>query len=340
MSTSDLTHDGHSAWPVPQPTPHDQAAWLTGHIGRVRATRAGLAWFFDPTSPVLHDLLEGRLPFTGIDQLADQTLTAAAGVRREIRHLTPAALRAGAAAAVSEAAASGMRVVVPEDTEWPTGLADLTAPGRRPAGTAALCLWVRGNSALSAASRRSIALVGARAATAYGLHVAQEFGYELACRGWTVVNTGGFGVDGAAQRGALSDHGLSVAALPCGLDRPHPAGHESLFERIAERGVLVSMWPPGATPARDRAVVNRALLAALACGTVVVEAAAVSGALSTLHYSVAAGRPAMVVPGPVTSAMSAGCHRALRDIPQVRLVTGAVDVIAELSAAGSDGGDR
>jgi DNA processing protein len=154
------------------------------------------------------------------------------------------------------------------------------------------------------------------------------------------VNSGGFGIDGAAQRGALSDHGLGVAALPCGLDRPHPAGHESLFERIAESGLLVSMWPPGSTPARDRAVANRALLATLGCGTVVVEAAAISGALSTLRHTVAAGRPAMVVPGPITSALSAGCHRALRDIPQVRLVTGAVDVIAELSAAGPDGGDR
>jgi DNA processing protein len=201
-------------------------------------------------------------------------------------------------------------------------------------------LWVRGNWTLAYALQTSIAVVGARAATPYGLHLAEELGYELTRDGWTVVNSGGFGIDGAAQRGALSDHGLGVAALPCGLDRPHPAGHESLFERIAERGLLVSMWPPGSTPARDRAVANRALLAALASGTVVVEAAAISGALSTLRYTVAAGRPAMVVPGPVTSALSAGCHRALRDIPQVRLVTGAVEVIAELSVTGTNRRDR
>jgi hypothetical protein len=149
MSTSDLSHDGHSAWPIPQPPPPTPAAWLTGHIEGVRATRAGLAWLFDTTSPVLHGLLDGRLPFTGIDQLTDQTLTAAAAVRREIRHLTPAALRAGAVAAPAEAARSGMRVVIPEDTEWPSGLADLTDPGRGPAGTAALCLWVRGNWTLA-----------------------------------------------------------------------------------------------------------------------------------------------------------------------------------------------
>ncbi|MDT4993645.1 MAG: processing protein [Actinoplanes sp.] len=340
MSTSDVSHYGRSPRPIPQPAPPTPAAWLSGHIDQVRAARAGLAWLFDPAAPVLRDLLDGRLPFTGIDQLTDQTLTEASGVRREIRHYTPAALRAGAAAAVTKAAASGMRVVVPEDTEWPAGLADLSDPGRAPAGSAALCLWVRGDWTLAYVLQTSIAVVGARAATAYGLHVAQEFGYELASRGWTVVNSGGFGVDGAAQRGALSDHGLGVAALPCGLDRPHPAGHQSLFERIAGSGLLVSMWPPGSEPGRDRAVVNRALLAALACGTVVVEAAAVSGAISTLRHSVAAGRPAMVVPGPVTSAMSAGCHRALRDIPQVRLVTGAVEVVAELSAADVNGGDR
>jgi DNA processing protein len=149
MSTSDLGCDGRSPWPIPQPAPPEPAAWLTGHVDEVRAARGGLAWLFDPASPVLHDLLDGRLPFTGIGQLTDQTLTAAAGVRREIRHLTPAALRAGAAATVGQAERSGMRVVIPEDTEWPAGLADLTAPSRGPTGTAALCLWVRGNWTLA-----------------------------------------------------------------------------------------------------------------------------------------------------------------------------------------------
>jgi DNA processing protein len=305
-----------------------------------RRARAGLAWLLDPSAPVLRNLAHRQLADMPLDHLLNRTLATTGGLRREVRHLTNAALRAGATNAVAQAVAYGMRVVIPNDPEWPVGLADLADPARDPAQPAALCLWVRGDYSLATVLDRSVAVVGARAATAYGQHVATDLGTELARHGWTIVATGGYGIDAAAQRGALCVDGLVVAAIPGGLDRPYPAGNAPLFEQIADQGLLVSMWPPGAEPTRDRAVVNRALLAVLARGTVLVEAAVLSGSLTTLHQSVAAARPAMAVPGPITSVMSAGCHHAVRDLPQVRLVTGAVQIIAELSPVGTDQGSR
>ena len=115
-----------------------------------------------------------------------------------------------------------------------------------------MCLWVRGDRPLADAFARSVAVVGARAATSYGNHVATELAYGLANRGWTVVSGGAFGIDAAAHRGALAGSGLTAAILACGVDRPYPSAHASLFERIAEEGLLVSEWPPGAEPHRHR----------------------------------------------------------------------------------------
>ena len=157
---------------------------------------------------------------------------------------------------------------------------------------------------------RSVAIVGSRASTAYGEHVAGELGHQLAERGWTVVSGGAFGIDAAAHRGALAAEAPTVAVLACGVDRPYPAAHGALLHRIAETGLLVSEWPPGAAPHRHRFLVRNRLIAALTRGTVVVEAAARSGAQATARRARKLGRQVLVVPGPVTSAMSVGLPRA------------------------------
>jgi DNA processing protein len=123
-----------------------------------------------------------------------------------------------------------------------------------------------------------VAVVGARASTAYGEHVAGELGAGLGERGWTVVSGGAFGIDAAAHRGALAVEGTTVAVLACGVDRVYPSAHGALFSRIAESGLLVSEWPPGSAPLRHRFLVRNRLIAGLTRGTVVVEAAARSGA--------------------------------------------------------------
>ena len=108
-----------------------------------------------------------------------------------------------------------------------------------------LALWVRGPARLDELVDRSVAIVGSRASTAYGEHVAAELGHQLGERGWTVVSGGAFGIDAAAHRGALAAEAPTVAVLACGVDRPYPAAHGALFHRIAETGLLVSEWPPG-----------------------------------------------------------------------------------------------
>ncbi|MCF6505826.1 DNA-protecting protein DprA [Blastococcus sp. MG754426] len=244
----------------------------------------------------------------------------------------------------------GARLVVPEDDEWPAyALHALTVAvaeepvdrkdqtDRTRALVPPVALWVRGAARLDVLTERSVAVVGARASSAYGEHVAGELGHQLGERGWTVVSGGAFGIDGAAHRGALAAGAPTVAVLSCGVDRPYPAGNGALFHRIAEDGLLVSEWPPGCAPLRHRFLVRNRLIAALTRGTVVVEAAARSGAQATAHRAQKLGRPVMVVPGPVTSALSVGCHELLRDehVGAV-LVTSAAHVVEAVGRLGED----
>lgn len=220
----------------------------------------------------------------------------------------------------------GGRFVVPGDMEWPTQLDDL--------GEAApLGIFVRGSD-LRLAAVRSVAVVGARAASEYGLHVAGEMAADLASRGWAVVSGGAYGIDAAAHRGCLVAGGTTVAVLACGVDVAYPRGHSALLERIAGDGVVVSELPPGCAPTRVRFLHRNRVIAALARGTVVVEAAFRSGAISTAAHANELGRFLMAVPGPITSPMSAGSHRLLQAEPPARLVTGADDVVEQVGAIG------
>jgi DNA processing protein len=222
---------------------------------------------------------------------------------------------------------SGIRLVCPGDEEWPPQLADLG--DEQP-----YALWLRGTVDLRFACQRAVAVVGSRAATAYGCYVAAELASSVAARGWTVVSGGAFGVDASAHRGALGAAGVTVAVLACGVDVPYPVGHAELFEAVAAEGVIVSEWPPGRTVSRLRFLVRNRVIAALATGTLVVEAAERSGAVNTARHARDLGRRLMAVPGPVTSDQSAGCHRIIRDW-QGTLVTTAAEVIEHLSPVGA-----
>ncbi|HET9081782.1 MAG TPA: DNA-processing protein DprA [Trebonia sp.] len=221
---------------------------------------------------------------------------------------------------------SGIRLITPDDPEWPGQLADLGE--EQP-----YALWLRGNADLRFSCLRSVAIVGSRAATAYGSYVAAEFAASVAARGLAVVSGGAFGVDAAAHRGALGADGVTVAVLACGVDTPYPAAHTELFDAIAARGVLVSEWPPGRHVSRLRFLVRNRVIAALAAGTLVVEAAQRSGALNTARHARDLHRRLMAVPGPVTSDLSAGCHQVIREW-QGTLVTSAAEVIEHLAPVG------
>lgn len=201
----------------------------------------------------------------------------------------------------------GGAFLVPGDPAWPAPLDDLGPAA--PVG-----LWVRGRSELAAMTRGSVAVVGARAATTYGERVAHDLAAGLADERTTVVSGGAFGIDAAAHRGSLARGGPTVVVLAGGVDRATPAGNARLIEAaVADGGAVVAEVPVGRTPTRSRFLQRNRLIAALAAGTVVVEAAWRSGALSTAHHAAGLLRPVGAVPGPVTSVASAGCHRLLRD---------------------------
>ncbi|WP_133915864.1 DNA-processing protein DprA [Streptomyces sp. NBC_00582] len=232
-------------------------------------------------------------------------------------------LRARADAAAPErdlevARAAGVRFLCPGDPEWPRTLDDLG--DARPLG-----LWVRGRPGLRIWGLRSVAVVGARACTEYGAHMAATLAAGLAERGWVVVSGGAYGVDGAAHRGALGAGGATVAVLACGVDRPYPRGHTELINRIAEQGLVVGELPPGDHPTPSRFILRNRVIAALTRGTVVVEAAHRSGSLVTARAAQRLGRHTMGVPGPATSGLSAGVHELLRG--EAELVTDAAEVV-------------
>jgi DNA processing protein len=228
-------------------------------------------------------------------------------------------------AQLAAARGCGARLVLPGTSEWPSQLDALDVPP--------LALWVRGSCDLRLAALRSVAVVGSRAATGYGGHVAGELAYALTCAGWTVVSGGAYGIDAAAHRGALTAGGPTIAVLANGIDRTYPAGNTALVDRIAAEGLVVTELPPGQHPARSRFLQRNRIIAGLTRGSVAVEMARRSGAASTLNHSLALSRHAMAVPGPVTSAMSAGCHAAIRAQEAV-LVTGADDVLSVIAPVG------
>ncbi|MER6398258.1 DNA-processing protein DprA [Kitasatospora sp. NPDC001603] len=222
---------------------------------------------------------------------------------------------------------AGGRFIIPGDTEWPSQLDDLGAG--RPLG-----LWVSGTGSLRLLALRSVAVVGARACTAYGAHVAGELSAQLAERGWVVASGAAYGIDAAAHRGALAVGGMSIGVLACGVDVAYPRGNAQLIRRIASQGLLLSELPPGEHPNRFRFVLRNRVIAALTRGTVVVEAALRSGALSTARRARDLNRHTMGVAGPVTSELSAGVHALIRG--GATLVTDAAEVAELIGAIGDD----
>lgn len=230
----------------------------------------------------------------------------------------------------------GARLLVPESGLWPDRLDDLGVH-------APMALWLRGDPSALAEPIRALAVVGARAATGYGDHVTGELVTHVARRGVSVISGGAYGIDGMAHRAALAAGGRTVAVLAGGVDRAYPAGHADLLARVAAAaGAVIAEVPCGTAPTKWRFLQRNRVIAALAEATVVVEAGWRSGSLNTAGHAAALGRPLGAVPGPVTSAASAGCHRLLREY-DARCVTSADDALELLGFGGTsaqDDGDR
>ncbi len=293
---------------------HDRAA-LEERFAR--ATWTGLA---EPGDRVAGELVASLGAARALTALVDQhtpermvEAVRANGSDLEIGELAEAVARwrprlksALALLSLRQAARFGAALVVPSDPLWPQGLAGL---GHH----APLALWVRGRASALAHLERSISLVGARAATGYGEHVTMEASSGLVDRGFAIVSGAAYGIDGMAHRAALASKGTTIAFLAGGLDRFYPSGHESLLNRVIASGAAVSEVPCGTPPTKWRFLQRNRLIAASTLATIVLEAGWRSGSLNTAGHAAALGRPLGAVPGPVTSAASAGCHRLIRE---------------------------
>ncbi|KRF36404.1 DNA-processing protein DprA [Nocardioides sp. Soil805] len=228
----------------------------------------------------------------------------------------------------------GVRFVAPGDAEWPATLDDLARPEAHQSGLGGLPvgLWLRGPRRLDALAPM-VAVVGSRSATTYGERVAADLSASVARAGMVVISGAAAGIDQAAHRGALAAGGTTVAVLACGPERAYPTAHRALLDHIGATGLVVSEVPPGSAPLRSRFLGRNRLIAALSTGTVVVEAALRSGALSSSRWAVLLNRVVMGVPGPVTSVTSQGVHEQVRK-GAMHLVTDGADVLELVGAAG------
>ena len=212
--------------------------------------------------------------------------------------------------------------LTPHSPQWPVALNDLSAI---PFG-----LVVKGD--LSALSETSLAIVGTRNPTPYGLRIAGDFAAGFVDREWSIVSGGAYGIDSAAHKGALIAEGRTIAVLAAGVDIAYPAGNARLFAEIAENGALISEVLPGSHAIPSRFLTRNRIIAALSQATLVVEAAFRSGSLRTARDAAELLRPVMAIPGPINVPTSEGCHRLIgeRAAEIVTSVADAIELITSL----------
>jgi DNA processing protein len=234
---------------------------------------------------------------------------------------------------LDQAARCGIRFLVPGDAEWPTSLDELDDAitvegfGGTPPG-----LWVKGPMPLTELAT-SVAVVGSRAASVYGVELARAVCEHLALSGVPVVSGGALGIDFEAHNATLSADGVTAAVLACGVDRVYPAQNRPLLQHLAAEFAVVSEQPPASAPTRPRFLARNRLIAAMTSGTVVVEAALRSGALNTAGWAESLNRHVMCMPGPVTSYTSKGVNNFLRE-GRGTVVTHGAEVLELVGAAG------
>ena len=292
-------------------------------VGGQRQTAEGRAWLglrlvneLQPQDALA--LVERVGSVEAVLRMSPDDLTAS-GVRRAAAAAIPGAL-ARARAEEDRLAALGATLLTWADAGYPSRLRTLADPP--------LVLAVRGTLA---ADEPAVAVVGARRASAYGRRVADELARGLAQAGLTVVSGLAAGIDAAAHQGALDAGGRTVAVLATGVDEVYPAWHRALAEAVAGSGALVSEFACGTPPLQFHFPRRNRIIAGLALGTVVVEAAERSGSLITARCALEQGREVFAVPGPVGVPLHGGPHRLIQQ--GARLVTRVEDILDEIAPA-------
>jgi len=217
----------------------------------------------------------------------------------------------------------GIEIVTWQQPDYPEAL--------RHIHDAPLVLFARGDIRLL--SHEQIGIIGSRNATPAGLDHARRFAAELSNRNLLVTSGLALGVDGAAHAGALDAGYATIAVIGCGLDRIYPSQHRRLGERVIEKGLMVSEYPPG-TPARAAHFPQRnRIISGLSRGILVVEAGLKSGSLITARMALEQGREVFAIPGSIHSPVARGCHHLIKQ--GARLVDTVDDILEELGASWS-----
>ncbi len=211
----------------------------------------------------------------------------------------------------------GCHVLIQSDDNYPPLLREIYDPP--------LALYVKGQ--LLTKDKNSIALVGSRMATHYGLETTRKLGYQLAYLGVTVISGGARGIDTLAHQGALSAKGRTVAVLGTGLNIVFPPENRELFERIAASGAVITQFPFNRPADKQSFPIRNRIVAGMSLGTVVVEANLSSGALITSNFANEYGRQVFAVPGRIDSPRSKGCHDLIKK--GAKLCEGAEDILSE-----------
>lgn len=215
--------------------------------------------------------------------------------------------------------AHGVSVITTDDADYPADLLEIS--------DAPLVLYVQGDR--KALSDPSVAIVGSRLASLYGMNIARTFAMELAQAGLTIVSGLARGIDTAAHEGTLKAHGVTVAVLGCGLTHAYPAENKELSERITERGAVISEFPMETPPVSFNFPRRNRIISGLSSGVVVVEAALKSGALITGDYALEQGREVYAVPGQIGNPASEGTNRLIQQ--GAKLAMSAGDVLEDLA---------
>jgi DNA processing protein len=227
------------------------------------------------------------------------------------------------------------RIVTRDDSEYPEMLREIYDPP--------IVLYVKG--ALSPKDKNSVAMVGSRMTTHYGIEAARKLAYQLAYLGVTVVSGGARGIDTAAHQGALSGKGRTIAVLGTGVNLVTPPENAKLFEQITANGALITQFPFNRPPDKQSFPIRNRIVAGMTLGTVVVEANLTSGALITANFATEYGRQVFAVPGRIDSPRSKGCHDLIKK--GAKLCEGVEDILSEFeylfpasNRAAAPGADR
>ena len=279
-----------------------------------------LNWGFD----IAERLRAGRRAGDVFESLVNERWPGAATRRAD--------LAARTAQAIDRAARCGLDVLTWRDSRYPPALAAIADPPP--------VLWIGGRAA-ALIDQPCVAIVGSRAATPYGLEVADRLARDLASHGLTIVSGLARGADSAAHRGALCAPGITVAVLGSGVDVIYPSEHRSLAKEISARGAIASELPPGMRPCPGFFPRRNRIISGLSRAVVVIEANEKSGSLITARCAAEQGRDVLAVPGNVLTGRSRGAHALLRD--GAKIVESADDILEELglpvhSCAGARGG--